>query len=47
MIEGLVRAAGAGDDAALEELTEIAAAAPMRLAGHLRACEITAACCGE
>ncbi len=35
MIEGLVRAAGAGDDAALEELTGIAAADPMRLTDHL------------
>jgi hypothetical protein len=35
MIEELVRAAGAGDDAALEELTAIAAAEPTRLAGHL------------
>ncbi|MEU7934147.1 hypothetical protein [Micromonospora echinofusca] len=35
MIEELVRAAGAGDDAALEELIEIAAAEPTRLVGHL------------
>ncbi|MEU7905088.1 hypothetical protein [Actinoplanes sp. NPDC049118] len=35
MIEGLVRAAVAGDEDALEELTAIAAAEPARLAGQL------------
>ncbi|MEH0971709.1 hypothetical protein V6U77_11295 [Micromonospora sp. CPCC 205546] len=35
MIEELIRAAAAGDDDALEELIEIAAAEPARLVGHL------------